>query len=128
MAAVESLKVSPIEEKDSYLNAFVKCEKINRTAKLDPAPRIIQPRKPRFNVCLGRYIKPIEHAIYRAIDKVFGSPTVVKGMNATERGLLLARKWARFSDPVAIGIDAKRFDQHVSELYRDWEKIGRAHV
>jgi len=121
MAAVESLKVSPIEEKDSYLNAFVKCEKINRTAKLDPAPRIIQPRKPRFNVCLGRYIKPIEHAIYRAIDKVFGSPTVVKGMNATERGLLLARKWTRFSDPVAVGIDAKRFDQHVSEPALNYE-------
>lgn len=114
-AAVESLVAQPLEQKDSHLNSFVKCEKINRTAKFDPAPRIIQPRKPRYNVALGRYIKPIEHAIYRAIDKLFGSPTVVKGMNGAERGNLLYRKWQRFRNPVAIGIDAKRFDQHVSE-------------
>lgn len=113
--AVESLALRAISEKDARLKHFVKCEKINRTAKLDPAPRIISPRDPRYNVELGRFLKPIEHLIYEAINDYFGSVVVAKGLNGAQRGELLASKWARFKKPVAISLDAKRFDQHVSE-------------
>jgi hypothetical protein len=119
--AVESLMHRPVQKKDSYLSTFVKAEKINFTAKPDPAPRVIQPRNPRYNVEVGVYLKPIEHEVYRAIGKVFGSPVVVKGMNAQQRGRLIASKWSEFKHPVAVGLDAKRFDQHTSEQALKWE-------
>lgn len=120
-SAVESLTIRPVERKDAYLDTFVKAEKINFSAKPDPAPRVIQPRSPRFNVEVGCYLKPIEHEIYHKIGGIFGSPVVVKGMNASERGKLLADKWSKFAHPVAIGYDAKRFDQHCSREILQWE-------
>lgn len=112
--------VDSLEEdgwKDSYgrLTTFVKAEKIDATAKGDPAPRVIQPRKPEYNVELGVVLKPFEHRIYDAMAEAIGKSTIVaKGINAVELGNLIASKWERFNDPVAIGLDASRFDQHVS--------------
>jgi len=103
-----------LNEADAILSTFVKCEKINFTAKPDPAPRVIQPRSARYNVEVGRYLKPIEHLVYDAIGAVFGSTTVVKCLNADARGVLIANKWKKFLSPVAVGLDAKRFDQHIS--------------
>lgn len=109
--------------KDSYayVSCFDKCEKYNFTTKSDPCPRVIQPRHPRYIVESGRYIRPIEKKIYRAIDKTFSEQTVFKGLNADERGLLMHSKWRRFKNPVAIGLDASRFDQHVSNAMLQWE-------
>jgi hypothetical protein len=84
--AVESLTVREITRKDSYVAPFVKAEKIDFTRKSDPAPRIISPRSPRYNVELGMFIKPLEHSIYYAIDEVYGTRTVMKGLNAVDRG------------------------------------------
>jgi hypothetical protein len=93
----------------------VKAEKIDTTSKPDPAPRVIQPRKPEYNVELGVLLKPFEHRIYSAMADALGKSTIVaKGINALELGNLIASKWERFTDPVAIGLDASRFDQHVS--------------
>jgi len=112
--------------KYSEVPAFVKFEKYNYTLKPDPVPRLIQPRDPRFNLLLGKYLKPIEHNIYRAINQVFNTSfkrwsgprsrtkTVMKGLNPKQRGALLAKKWATFKDPVALSCDVSRFDQHVS--------------
>jgi hypothetical protein len=111
----------PIQRKDSYLSTFVKAEKINFSAKPDPAPRVIQPRNPRYNVELGVYLKPIEHELYKCIGEVFGGPVVVKGLNAQQRGRLISSKWSKFQHPVAIGLDAKRFDQHTSKQALRWE-------
>jgi hypothetical protein len=52
---------------------------------------------------------------------VFGGPVVVKGMNAQQRGRLISTKWSKFSHPVAVGLDAKRFDQHTSVQALRWE-------
>ncbi len=46
--AYESLKVSGLTRRDAFLKTFVKCEKID-AGKDDPAPRVIQPRSPRYN-------------------------------------------------------------------------------
>lgn len=100
---------------------FLKVEKYNFTKKKDPVPRVIQPRDPRYIVETGRYIKPIEKKLYKNIDTIFGSPTVFKCYNASTRGALLAQKWYRFSDPVAIGLDASKFDKHVSNAALCWE-------
>lgn len=120
--AVESLETVPVHRRDFEINnAFVKAEKINFTSKGDPAPRVIQPRNPRYNVEVGRYLKFLEHPVYQAIERVFGSPTVMKGYNAAQTAEVILTKWGSFRDPVAVGLDASRFDQHVRPEMLRWE-------
>lgn len=112
--ALASLSLLPVSERDARIDgAFVKCEKIN-AKKGDPAPRIIQPRSVRYNIEVGRYLVAIEHDVYTEIDKLWGGVTVMKGYNAEEIGTHISEAWGQFTDPVALGLDASRFDQHVS--------------
>lgn len=119
--AVDSLVASPVNQRDSRVKAFVKAEFINSDDKPDPDPRIISPRDPRFNVELGRFLRPWEHKCYGAIASIFGSPTVLKGLNSAEIGQVFVDKWSMFDSPVAVGLDASRFDQHVSRQALEWE-------
>lgn len=103
---------------DSISCSFVKIEKGN----VSKAPRCIQPRGPVYNLALGMYIKPIEHRMYNAIAHMFGDgPTVMKGYNVNDIGRIARGKWDSFTDPVAVGLDAKRFDAHVSKAVLSWE-------
>lgn len=98
--------------------AFVKVEK----SKPSGAPRCIQPRSSVYNIALGRYIKPVEHQAYRAIAQVFGSgPVVMKGFNVVEVAAHIKTKWERFPNAVAVGLDATKFDMHVSPQMLKWE-------
>jgi hypothetical protein len=99
----------------------VKAEKVNFTSKPDPAPRVIQPRGPRYNVSVGVFLKPLEHLIYKSIAQVWGGTTVMKGHNAHSTAAELRVMWDSFRDPVAVGLDASRFDQHVSADALRWE-------
>lgn len=108
-------------EEDAELSVFVKYEKTDHTSKLDPVPRIISPRDPKFNIRVGRYLRPLEKRIFRSIAKLFGHPTVIKGMNAQRSAQVLREKWDMFRNPVAVGLDASRFDQHVSVPGLKWE-------
>ncbi len=119
--ALASLFGKPLRAKDSSVKVFVKYEKFNFTAKPDAVPRVISPRSPRFNIEFGRYIRPIEERIFEAIGEVYGSKTVMKGMNALDSGRLIYQKWADFKNPVAVGLDAERFDQHVSVEALEYE-------
>lgn len=119
--AVESLAVLPIKEKDSWLSTFVKAEKLNITAKPDPAPRVIQPRDPRYNVEVGRYLRHAEEYLFKAIDKLFGGRTIFKGISADIAGQDFYEMWNSFSDPIGIGMDASRFDQHISKAALEFE-------
>lgn len=112
--AARSLEVLPIRARDAWLKTFVKAEKLNISAKPDPAPRVIQPRDPRYNIEVGRYLRPAEELLFRGIDRVFGGRTVFKGINADTAGKEMASIWNSFRNPVAIGMDASRFDQHIS--------------
>jgi len=119
--AMESLLGRGIEKKDAFLSMFVKGEKLNIVVKSDPAPRAIQPRTPRFNFALGCYIAHLEKPVYRAIAEMFGGPTVMKGYNAVDTARHMRSMWDEFEQPVAIGLDASRFDQHVSKEMLQWE-------
>lgn len=120
-AAMESLVDSPLTERDSRIATFVKCEKINFTKKPDPAPRVIQPRKPRFIMEMGRYIKPLEHVLYDHLSrKLYRHPCISKGFNAVKTAELIREKWVMFDSPVCVGMDASRFDQHVSVPALQW--------
>lgn len=111
--AMHSLYIDPLEVRDSYLTSFVKFEKQD----VCKAPRVINPRSARYNLELARYLKHAEHHYFRAINKAFGShtaATVIKGFNADKSAQILREKWDRFDQPVAIGLDASKFDMHVS--------------
>lgn len=109
------------DPKTSRIQMFVKTEKTNFTSKPDAVPRAIQPRNPRYLIETGRYIKPIEKQIYKNINKTFKHTVVFKGLNAERRGKVMKNNWDRVDDPVAVGLDAKRFDQHVSVDALRWE-------
>jgi hypothetical protein len=112
------LQTKPVERKDAFSCAFVKVGK----DKLSGAPRCIQPRKPRYNLSLGRYTKAVEHGLYKWIAKVYGDgPTVMKGYNVDQVARIARAKWDSFVHPVAVGLDATKFDMHVSEAMLAWE-------
>jgi len=115
--AADTLKTIGVSPADAKIKAFVKAEK----GKHGSAPRVIQPRSPRYNVEVGKFLKPAEGVMYKAIRRVYGEPTVMKGYNARQVASRLRSKWERFNTPVAVGLDAKRFDQHVSVQALRWE-------
>lgn len=102
------------------VKAFVKVEKILMKDKRI-VPRLIQPRSPEYNVSVGRYIRQLEHTIYSNIDTLLGGPSVMKGRNCYQQGKAFIEAWSGFSNPVAIMLDAVRFDQHVSVPMLQWE-------
>lgn len=119
--AAKSLATNPVSADDAKIRAFIKAEKVNFSAKDDPAPRIIQPRAPRYILEVGRYLKPYEKKFLDGFRKAYGYPVVVKGMNAVQTAGVIASHWAQYSSPMAVGLDASRFDQHVSKDALEWE-------
>lgn len=111
--ALESLSVDPLCENDSLLHSFVKYEKQD----LGKAPRVINPRSARYNLTLGKYLKFLEKRVYKGINVAYGGHTphtVIKGLNVLESAHVIKEKWSRFSKPVAVGLDASKFDMHTS--------------
>ncbi len=119
--AAESLRTYPLNRRDAEVQVFIKYEKTDITSKQDPVPRVISPRSPRFNLKVGRYLKRLEHHMFKSLGKLFGDTTVLKGFNAYQSAKILRSKWESFNDPVAVGLDASRFDQHVSVDALKWE-------
>lgn len=111
--AVSSLSQEAISRRDARVSTFVKAEKVNFSTKPDPPPRVIQPRSPRYNACVGRFLKPLEKALFLGFAQAFGYVVISKGLNATGTAQLLRENWDQFEEPIAIGLDASRFDQHV---------------
>lgn len=111
-----SLVTIPLSRRDAHLGAFVKVE----PTKDEADPRVIQTRTPRYHASFGCYIKPNEKAFYAGVDMHFGERTSTKGLNAKQVGELIASKFESFSDPVAVGLDASRFDRSVSIPVLKW--------
>ena len=107
LARLESFGLS---KRHARLVAFIKFEK----QALDKAPRVINPRSAEYNIELGRFLKFAEEPFFHAIDQVWGCKTVIKGVDPEGAAQALRTKWEKFADPVAIGLDAKKFDMHVS--------------
>ncbi len=91
--------------------------------------RFIGPRSYVYNYAIGRYLIAMELEIFAAINLLYTGlrrdganiPTVMKGLNATQCAEILRDKYERFVNPVIISLDAKRWDQHVSEQALRWE-------
>lgn len=113
LQAYDSLLAEPLMQADARIDAFVKSEKFNPYDKINPDPRMIQARKPRYNLVLASYLRPVEHFIYNLTHR--GLPCVAKGKNARVRAQLVMQKMAAFGDPVVVSIDCSRWDLHVSK-------------
>jgi len=126
--AAEEYSRRGVVKRDCRLGSFVKFEKVEfRKAgpKADPCPRLIQPRSPVFNVALGRYTRRVEEELYRALAAVWKAEldelVVMKGLTVEDVGRQLRLKWDKYDNPVAVGLDASRFDQHVGVGALKWE-------
>lgn len=121
-AKEDTLHHPKLTKRDLRITAFTKKEmlpiKENKPFS-EMIPRIVQARSPKFNLSFGCYIDACEKRIYQAIDKMFNKitgsqqemKTVMKGLNSKEQADQIIKKWSRFSKPVFIPLDAKRFDQ-----------------
>lgn len=122
--AEASLLIDGFHQRDRYIKSFIKPEKIS-----DPTrdPRTIQARSPRYNYCLGNYLKPIEHKLYR----ITGSRNlrrwlprgrlIAKGLDLRARAYLVRSKLNSLPNCVCLSIDASRFDAHVGRVMLDIE-------
>lgn len=119
---IDDYITSGVQKVHAHFKAFMKVEKV----PTNKSPRTIQPRHPIYNIGLGRHLKHSEKPIFRAIAKVFKQRYVVfKGLNANEMGVEMRLLWDKFRRPVAVGLDASRFDasvdagllQHEHSLY-----------
>lgn len=112
--AYDSLQISSLGYRDAIISAFVKAEKMNPGDKVNPDPRMIQARDPRYNLVIAKYLRPVEHIIYNLRDE-WDLRMVAKGLNQSDRAQLLKDKFALFDCPVCICIDASRWDKHISK-------------
>jgi hypothetical protein len=114
--AVEKYHRFGIQAFDANCTMFVKPERMDGHAKVNPDPRAIQFRGAKFCVALAQFLQPIEHHIYGMTGFSSGVPesrNIAKGLNQTQRAELLHSKMSHFRSPVVISLDASRFDKHV---------------
>ena len=120
--AADNYRANGLTRRDAAVKMFIKCEKIKYSdAKRNPDPRAIQYRNPVYAVVLATYLKPLEEKVYRMrgnrLNKLPPTRLIGKGLNQSDRAGLLREKWERFHNPVAVFLDASRFDQHVSHMH-----------
>lgn len=116
-AAASSLRAKPLTRADSYPSVFLKAEKWRE----DKPGRLISARSPRYNLEVGRYLLPLEPRVYQAIDGVWGSATIMKGYTPERRAAVVRGHWDSFANPVAVGHDFSKFDQHISARALQYE-------
>lgn len=120
-SAVVSLRSKPVRRQDSYPSVFLKAEKWLEAKIATAAGRAISARSPRYNVEVGRRLLPLEPRVYKAIDSVWGAPTIMKGYTPERRAAVVLGHWSHFRDPVAVGLDFSKFDQHISRAALQYE-------
>lgn len=120
-AAVATLTRTGVRRSYGYLKTFIKGEFYDGTNKLNPCPRLIQPRSAEYNVLIGRYLRPMEKLLYKSIDRIFKHHVVLKCDAPWDRARVIKSYWEEFQDPCFVGLDASRFDQHTSAAALEWE-------
>lgn len=104
-----------ISRRDAVLKLFLKQEKhVPEPDGSLKTPRCIQFRGPKYNLALGKFLYPIEHAYYAFFHKpnplrVFTS----KGMGPGERSAFLAHLWENTPRPCSFYLDFSRMDAHI---------------
>lgn len=110
--ALRSLEVRSFDKGDASIKAFIKSELFDPGDKVNPDPRVISARSPRYNILLAKFIRPLEHRMYKMRSKR-GLRVFAKGLNSTERAEVIRAKMDCFADTVCFSLDASRWDKHV---------------
>lgn len=78
-------------------------------------PRIISPRSFGYNYLLGKYIRPVEHRLFHALQELWQSDSVVvaKGLTQQQKAAAIVSKLK--PGYVCVGLDASRFDQSIGK-------------
>jgi len=121
--AAASLVTDELCEDDLKLRGFLKAEKFNPWAKI-AKPRLINPRSPRFNLRLARFLKPLECALWSRWTYGRGIPptrVIGKGLNQEGRANLIRRKMEQIGNCTVFEVDGKAFEAHVSRGQLDLE-------
>lgn len=116
--ALESLRSRPLERRDARVSLFLKAEKWQLPAGTElKTPRAIQFRGPRYNICLARYLAPLEKRLYSLLQRSHTRQRLYssKGLCPTARAQQVRRLWERHPRPAVLCLDSSRFDAHVSE-------------
>lgn len=121
LIASQELQLRNINARDADRKVFMKYEYYNFDAKKDPVCRAICPGSDIYLVETGRYLKPIEKKVYRAVNSVMGHTSIMKGKNQSERGAIISDHWNQFERPVCVSMDASRFEQSVKRGALTWE-------
>lgn len=121
LEAISSLAVHPLTRKDAAIGFFVKKDKTNMDdpSKVNPDPRAIMPRHPRYNVSLLPYSRPVEKFLFSwsSWPNHQRGRVVLKGLDCFQRATLMRRAWTSVRDPVAVFLDCTRFDFHNQKLH-----------
>lgn len=110
------MEVTGLEPDDWRLSPFLKGEKFNPLIKTSK-PRMINPRGPKYNLVLASFLKPVEHLLWKhwkhghlcQKTRVSG-----KALNGRQRANLIQKKWQSVGDCVAVEVDGKAFEAHVT--------------
>lgn len=113
--AADALRSRPLSKQDAEIKLFLKFEKDVRTDKPGRIPRCILPPDNRYLVDCGRHVAPIEHEVYRAINKLWGAKVVSKGENYKGVARMFRDAWDSFPNPMSIDVDVSKMDQSFTE-------------
>lgn len=112
--AAATLQRRPLRRADAAVSAFIKSEKTDPGAKENPDPRVIQCRSPLYNISLGRYLRPMEKALYNMPAGFSKTRAIAKGLNSVARAALVKEKLGYFNNPVIYSLDCSRWDKHIA--------------
>ncbi|APG76556.1 hypothetical protein 2 [Hubei tombus-like virus 11] len=105
--AAISLMTKPLNKRDSYIDCFLKVEKMPHETLKIKAPRVIQGRSPRYNLELMRYLRPIEHWFYQ-------KPEILKTNSLEQRALKIQQLLDKHDNPTVYQIDCSKCDAHTT--------------
>lgn len=126
--AADNLITNGWDPKYAYIQMFVKPDKMEYNQVRTKPPRAIQYRTAEYNLCVARWMKPIEEWFYEQVWGYTQTRFVAKGLNMQQRGKLLREKYLAYSDPVILCADHSRYDstitrEHLIEEFRFYLRL-----
>lgn len=125
-----------VTSKDARIRSFVKAEKIDdahlKVLRGAPVkPRLIQARRPIYNLSIAIFIKAIERRVYGWTGPYRGvcrSRIFAKGLSLKRRAAVFQRKLSGFESPVVLSVDAHAFDacvqvEHLRATHRFYQRL-----
>lgn len=118
--ALEEFRRVGFKPSHAHIRMFLKYEKDIRSLKPERIPRVISPAGFVYLLLTGVYIKAVEHAIYDAINELYGYFVVAKGINYDRLAEVVTEAWESYVDPAGVDIDVEKLDASISASGLAW--------